>query len=191
MFPLEIVLLGVALAIDAAVVAFAISLLHRNDSPSGKLRNGILVSTLFGGFQFLMLWLGSYFGYLFTYSNYGYFFQVSTGMIFVALALKCIHESFTLEEKKIEWKVVPVIILAFITSIDALAAGISLGTFPRAYFAGLEVGMITFLITGSFYLFGQFFKDIPDKWLLRFASLIFLFLGAQIFWAFRTYLLKG
>lgn len=191
MFSLEILLLGVALAIDAAVVAFAISLLHRSDNPSQKLRNGLMVSSLFGGFQFLMLWLGSYFGYLFTYSSYGYFFQVSTGMIFVALGLKCVHESFSLEEKKIEWKIVPAIILALITSIDALAAGISLGTVPRAYYSGLEVGLITFFITGSFYLFGQIFRDIPDKWLLRVASLIFFFLGAQIFWTFRTYLLKG
>lgn len=186
MFSLEIFLLGVALAIDASVVAFAFSLLHRNDSSADKMKNGFLVSGLFGTFQFLMLWLGSYFGYLFTFSNFGYFFQIGTGFIFVALALKCFHESFTLEEKKVQWKLLPVILLALVTSIDAMAAGISLGTIPRAWFTGLEVGLITFLITGSFYLMGQFFKDIPDRWLLRFAAVIFAFLGGQIFWAYKN-----
>lgn len=191
MFSLEILLLGIALAIDAAVVAFAISLLHKNDTPSDKMKNGILVSSLFGGFQFLMLWLGSYCGYLFTFSSYGYFFQISTGVIFLALALKCVHESFTLDEKKVEWKIVPVILLALITSIDAFAAGISFGTFPRAQYAGMEVGLITFFITGAFYLCGQFFREIPDRWLLRLASGIFFFLAAQIFWTYKFLLFKG
>lgn len=186
---MEIILLGVALAIDASVVAFAFSLLHRNDSSADKMKNGFLVSGLFGTFQFLMLWLGSYFGYLFTFSHFGYFFQIGTGFIFVALALKCFHESFTLEEKKVQWKLLPVILLALVTSIDAMAAGISLGTIPRAWFTGLEVGIITFLITGSFYLMGQFFRDIPDRWLLRFAAVIFAFLGGQIFWAYKNLLI--
>lgn len=191
MFSLEIVLLGIALAIDAAVVAFAISLLHKNDNPSDKMKNGILVSSLFGGFQFLMLWLGSYCGYLFTFSSFGYFFQLSTGIIFFALALKCVHESFTLEAKRVEWKIVPVILLALITSIDAFAAGISFGTIPRAYYVGIEVGLITFLITGSFYMFGQFFREIPDRWLLRLSALIFFFLGGQVFYAYKYLLFKG
>lgn len=191
MFSLEIVLLGMALAIDAAVVTFAVSLLHERDTPAMKVKNGLLVSFTFGLFQFLMLWLGSYAGYLFTFSSFGYYFQIAIGVIFFGLAWKCVHESLSLEEKKIEWGIIPVVILAFATSIDAMASGISLGTIPRAYLAATEVGIITTMMCGTFYLVGQFFREIPDKWLLRLASLIFLFLGAQVFWALRHIFFRG
>lgn len=192
MFTLDTLLLGLALAIDAAVVTFAVSLLHEKDAPAAKLKNGLLCAFTFGLFQFLMLWLGSYAGYLFTYtSSFGFYFQIAVGIIFFGLALKCILESMSLEEKKIEWGIIPVVILAFATSIDALASGISFGTIPAAYFPAMGVGMITFMVCGCFYFMGQFFREIPDKWLLRFASLIFLFLAGQVFWALRHIILRG
>lgn len=191
MFSLDIMLLGMALAMDAAIVTFAMSLLHERDTPVMKVKNGLLISFTFGLFQFLMLWIGSYAGYLFTYSSsFGFYFQMAVGMIFFALGLKCIFESFATDEKKIEWGFIPVIILAFATSIDALASGIGLGTIPKAYLAAGEVGLVTFMVCGIFYTVGQFFRAIPDKWLLRVASLIFLFLGGQIFWALK-HLLRG
>jgi putative Mn2+ efflux pump MntP len=183
-------LLGLALAIDAAVVTFAVSLLHAEDTPAKKMQNGALVSLTFGLFQFGMLWLGSYAGYLFTFSNFGYYFQSGIAIIFFGLAWKCINESMSLEEKKVEWGIIPVVILAFATSIDALAAGISLGTIPHAHISAIGVGCITAMVCGSFYFIGQFFREIPDKWLLRFASLIFIFLGAQVLWTLKNFL-KG
>ncbi|MFP5384654.1 MAG: manganese efflux pump MntP family protein [Bacteriovoracia bacterium] len=191
MFVLEILFLGLALAIDASVVAFALSLLHKDETTSLKVSRGVIAALVFGFFQFLMLWFGSYFGYLFTFSSYGYFFQFSTGFIFIALALKCVHESFSLEERRVEWSIVPFLLLAFVTSIDAFAAGISLGTLPRAWFAALEVGLITFVMCGSFYFLGQFFRDIPDRWLLRFAGLIFFVMGGQIIWSYKHLFLRG
>jgi putative Mn2+ efflux pump MntP len=191
MFSLEIVLLGIALAIDAAVVTFAISLVHLELSATHRVRRGFLISLAFGIFQALMLWLGSYAGYLFTFSSFGYFFQIGIGIIFFGLAFKFIQESMTLDEKKLEWGLLPVIILAFATSIDAMASGVSLGTIPRPYLAATEVGLITFFICGSFYFMGQFFRKIPDRWLLRFAAAIFVFLGVQVFWGIRHYILRG
>lgn len=191
MFSLEIVLLGLALAIDAAVVTFAVSLLHLELTPAKRFQRGFLICLAFGVFQGIMLWLGAYAGYLFTFSSFGYFFQIGIGVIFFGLALKFIQESLTLEEKKIEWGVIPVVILAFATSIDAMASGVSLGTLPRAYLAATEVGLITFSVCGSFYFLGQFFKQIPDRWLLRFAAFIFVFLGFQVFWGIRHLILRG
>lgn len=191
MFSLEIVLLGIALAIDAAVVTFAVGLVHHDLSATHRIRRGFLISLAFGIFQALMLWLGSYAGYLFTFSNFGYLFQIGIGVIFLCLAMKFIQESLNLEEKKVEWGLLPVIILAFATSIDAMASGVSLGTIPRPYLAATEVGVITFGICGSFYFLSQFFRKIPDRWLLRFAAAIFLFLGGQVFWSIRQFILRG
>ncbi len=191
MLSLEILLLGVALAIDAAVVTFAVGLLHLDLSAAERTKRGLLICGAFGIFQALMLWLGSYAGYLFTFSSFGYFFQLAIAAIFFGLAIKFLMESLKIEEKKIEWGVVPVVILAFATSIDAMAAGISLGTIPQPHYAATEVGLITFLICGCFYFFSGVFRQIPDKWLLRLATAIFLFLGGQTIWAVKHLLFKG
>jgi putative Mn2+ efflux pump MntP len=182
MFSFGIVLLGLALAMDAAVVAFTVGLVHLELTAGGKLRRGFLISLTFGLFQTGMLWLGSYAGFLFTYSRHGFYFKIAVAIIFLGLAIKFIQESVTLEKKKIEWGILPVIILAFATSIDALAAGIGLATLPRPYFAAAEVGLITFAMCGMFYFISQFFRQIPDRWLLRLAAFIFLFLSGQVFW---------
>jgi putative Mn2+ efflux pump MntP len=191
MFSLEIILLGMALAIDAGVVTFAIGLLHQNEAKSQKIKSALLVASTFGFFQFLMLWSGSYCGYLFTFSTLGYYFQIGAGFLFLALALKCFHESTDSEDKNIVWGLTPVLILAFVTSIDAFISGMSLGTAPRPILSAIEVGMITFIICSGFYGLGQVFKKIPDRWLLRFAGLIFIFLGAQIMWTYKTILFRG
>lgn len=182
---MEITLLGIALSIDAAVVTFALSLLHEHDAKHIKIKNALMVTTTFGFFQALMLWLGSYGGYIFTFSRFGHYFQIFIGIIFLALGLKCIQESFSKNEKKVEWGIFPVLILGGATSIDALAAGVSLGTIPGPHLAALEIGFITFMSCSCFYLIGQFLTQIPDKWLLIFAGLIFLCLSGQVFWGIR------
>jgi putative Mn2+ efflux pump MntP len=123
--------------------------------------------------------------------DFGYYTQLGIAVIFFGLALKCVQESLDIEKKKIEWGVVPVIILAFATSIDALASGVSLATVPRAYFAATEVGLITFSICACFYFISKFFRQIPDRWLLRMAALIFLFLGGEVLWSIRSLFLRG
>lgn len=191
MFSLEIFLLGVALAIDAAVVTFAVGLLHLEMSVAQRTKRGFLICAAFGIFQAAMLWLGSYAGYLFTFSSFGYYYQVAIAAVFFGLAVKFLKESLSMDEKHHEWGLIPVIILAFATSIDAMAAGISLGTIPQAHFAATEVGLITFGICGFFYFLSHFFRQIPDRWLLRFASVIFLILCGQTLYSIKQFIFKG
>lgn len=184
MFSLEILLLGSALAIDAAVVTFAIGLLQIHLARGERIKRGVLIASVFGLFQFLMLWLGSYAGYLFSFSSYGYLFQFVVVTIFFLIAFKFIQESLNEEDRELEWGFMPLLLLGFATSIDALVSGVSFGTLPRPYMAAGGVGIITLLVCGLFYLVSQFFRKIPDKWLLRFAGLIFLILGTEILLAF-------
>lgn len=191
MFSLEIALLGLALAMDAAAMSFAMSLLQKDLAVKERIRRGFILSLAFGFFQFLMLWLGSYVGFLFTFSNYGFYFHFGVGFIFLGLSLKCLYESYSLEEKELTWGLLPLLGIALLTSIDALASGISLATIPHPYIAGTVVGFITFFVCLSFYYLGQFFKDIPDAWLFRIAALIFAYLGGDILWAMRNMLFRG
>lgn len=180
MFSLEILFLGSALAIDAAVVTFAIGLLSVHLPKRVRLKRALISALTFGLFQFLMMWLGSYGGYLFSFSKFGYLSQFIIGGIFLIIAIKLIQESMEIQERQLEWRITPMIALAMITSIDALASGVSLGTLPKAYLAAMEVGLITFVVCLFFYLISQFFQRIPDRWLLRLAALIFMGLGGDI-----------
>ena len=186
MFSLEITLLGLALAMDAAAISFAMSLLQKDMDTKKRIQRGFTLSLWFGFFQFMMLWLGSYVGFLFTFSHFGFYFQFGVGLIFLGLAMKCFYESFALEDKELNWGLMPLLSVAMLTSIDALASGVSLATIPYPYIAGMEVGGITFLVCLSFYYLGQYFSNLPDRWLFRMAALIFAYLGLEILWSFRN-----
>lgn len=180
MFSLETTLLGVALALDAAIASFAIGIINIDLPRTQKISRGIFACGLFGVFQSLMVWLGSLGGYFFSFSNYGYLFQLVVILIFFAIGMGILQNSFKEEEDPIEWGFVPVLILAFATSVDALASGVSMGTLPLVYLSAIEIGLITFFICGLSYVSTKYLKSLPTKWLLRLASCIFFFLSGRI-----------
>jgi putative Mn2+ efflux pump MntP len=188
MISLDMLLLGIALAMDAGVATFAVGLMTLSLDHKIRWQRGIVLATIFGFFQFLMLWSGSQVGYLFTFSGYGHLFQLLVGGIFISLAIKVFQESMSEEEKILTWGILPLLILGLATSIDALGSGFSLGPLPHPHLAAFEVGAITFFICLLFYTLSQFLNNLPTRWLLRSASVIFLYLGGEIFW---THLLKG
>lgn len=180
MFSLETSLLGVALALDAAVASFAIGLLNLELPIRHRVLRALMVCGLFGFFQFLMIWIGSMGGYFLSFSGYGHLFQLVVSLVFLVIGVRVLQESFKKDEDAIEWGIIPMVILAIATSIDALAAGISLGTIPMAYLSAIEIGIITFFICGFAFLTSNIFKSFPTQWLLRLASVIFFFLGGRI-----------
>lgn len=189
MFPLEILVLGLALAIDAGIVCFAFGILALDKTKAQRTSYWLATALTFGLFQFFMLWLGSYAGYLFSFSAYGHFFQIVVAGIFFLMGMKVLKDSMEAEEdEEEEMKIgfVPLFILGLATSIDALAAGISLGTLPKSYESAFVVGLITFVVCSLFYFLSQFLKNIPDKWLLRITSVIFFSLGGRIIWDFAA-----
>lgn len=180
MFSAETALLGGALALDAAVASFAVGILNLNLSVNHKFQRGVTICLLFGLFQSLMLWVGSYGGYYLSFSNYGYLFQLTVASIFIAIGVKVFKESLDDDDEAIVWGFFPLIGIALATSIDALVAGVSLGTLPTPHMTALEIGLITFLICGVFYGASFFLKSLPTNWLLRLASIVFFFLGGRI-----------
>jgi putative Mn2+ efflux pump MntP len=182
MVTLEILLLGLGLAIDAGVVSFALGLTTVKEGLRDRLFKGLLLASVFGFFQFFMLWLGSYGGYLFTFSSYGFLSQVIICAVFLLIGLKLFQEAQSTEEKDLKWGILPVTGLAFATSLDALAAGISLGTLPDAKSAAFEIGIITFIVCAVLYGISFLFTSIPHRWLMRIGGIIFTGLGLRIVW---------
>ncbi len=176
---LEIFFLGLALAIDAAVVTFALSLLNSHQILKVRIMRALLCSLLFGFFQFLMVWIGSQGGYFFSFSKWGFLYPTLVSMIFFILGMKFFHESSKKEKLELNWSFFPLIALGVATSIDALASGVSLGVLPRTYLIALDIGFITFFVCAIFATLAHFFKNIPDHWLLRFGGVIFMGLGVN------------
>lgn len=186
MLSLEIFLLGVALALDAGIASFAVGVLNLDLAIHHKFRRGILICTLFGFFQFFMLWLGSHAGYFLSFSKYGYLFQLVVASIFMGIGAKVLRESFEKDKDPIIWGALPLFIMATATSIDALISGVSLGTLPYPHWTATEVGVITFFICSLFYGFSFVLKSLPSQWLLRIAASVFFMLGGRII--FQHYL---
>jgi putative Mn2+ efflux pump MntP len=188
MFSLEITVLGLALAIDAAVVSFTMGILSLKLTKKEKIVRGLIITLTFALFQFLMVWGGSLGGYLFTFSSYGHYSQLLVAMIFIILSFKFFQEGTKLGDREYQEGFWPLIILAVATSIDALAAGVSLATYPHAERAALEVGLVTFIMCGSFFGLSQFLYRIPEKWLMYLGGAIFFILSIRII---LPYLPKG
>lgn len=181
MFDSEIAFLGMALAIDAAVVTFALGLLVVKEPPLTRILRGLTMCLLFGFFQGLMIWAGSFAGYFFTFSSWGYLSQLLVALIFIFIGLKFFREAQgTDKERILSHGLLPLLGLAIATSLDALASGVSLGTYPQPWAPALDVGMITLVICGLFFILSQFLENIPEKWLLYFAGGVFNFLALKI-----------
>ncbi len=177
----EIAFLGIALAIDAAVVTFALGLLVVKDPTGTRILRGLTMCLLFGFFQGLMIWAGSFAGYFFTFSSWGYLSQILVALIFMMIGLRFFREAKTPEkEKALSHGIFPLLILSVVTSLDALASGVSFGTYPNPHDPAIVVGLITLVICSIFFVLSQFLENIPEKWLLYFAGGVFNFLAVKI-----------
>jgi len=180
MFSFETTLLGVALALDAAVASFAMGIINLELPKTVRISRGLLVCSLFGFFQAFMIWLGSLGGYFLTFSGYGHLFQLAVALIFLIIGMRAFQESLKKVSQTVEWGFFPVVILAVATSIDALVSGISMGPLPQAHTNAIEIGLITFFICGIGFSMSIFLRSFPTQWLLRLASGIFFFLGGRV-----------
>lgn len=177
----EIAFLGMALAIDAAVVTFALGLLLVKGPPGRRIVRGLTMCLLFGFFQALMIWGGSFAGYFFIFSAWGYLSQILVALIFIFIGFKFFREAQS-EDKSLSPShgYLELLVLAVATSLDALASGVSFGTYPKPWLPAIDVGIITFVICAFFFILSQFLKNIPKKWLLYFAGGVFFFLSYRI-----------
>ena len=176
----ETFVLGVALAVDAAVATFAVSILDKNLIKSQRMMRNIILCSVFALAQFLMLWLGSQGGFILSFSKYGYIFQLVVAGVFVLIGARLIQESLKSDEFNFKWSLGGVLVLAISTSVDALAAGISLGVLPKPYLAALDVGIVTFILCFFASLLTFVTTKLPTEWLLRLAAAVFLYMGLEI-----------
>lgn len=158
----DIIILAIALSIDACVVSFSNGLVFTHN----KRKNSLLLAFSVGFFQFLMPIIGG----LLALSINKYVEPIDHWLvfgIFILLGLKFIKDAFK-EEKQERLTCYLcfsyILLVSIATSIDALAAGASL------YFSGSSVfipaviiGIVTFINSLIGFWSGQMFKKFPTR----------------------------
>lgn len=145
----ELFILAVGLSMDA----FAVSICKGLATQTLKKRHMVITGLWFGGFQALMPLIGYFLGTAFE----KYVTALDHYIAFILLGgigANMIKESFSKEENEADCSFAfkTMFVMAVATSIDALAAGISLamdlkGNNTYAYIAVLFIGIITFTLS--------------------------------------------
>jgi len=172
----QIILLAIALSIDAMTVSFSQGLIFKTN----KRKTSFMLALFFGFFQFLMPVIG-YFGSL---GIYNYLKVVNTWIIFcifMFLGIKFIKEAFEEKEEKVCCLGLGCLFtLAIATSIDALGAGISLCfAHVNIWFPSILIGIITFINSLIGFWGGFLFHKVSPKYLETLGGLILIGLAIK------------
>lgn len=173
----EIIILAIALALDALIVSFSYGLIVNTK----RIKNALILAGAFGFFQFLMPVLGWNFtgiiySYLEKYSKWIVF------LIFLVLGLKFLQEAFSKEEKQSISCVtfVCTLTLAIATSIDAFGAGVSIRLLnEQIVFPALIIGIITFILSFCGFFVACALSKFPHKYIEICGALLLFYLAIK------------
>lgn len=182
----EIVLIGIAMSMDASVVTIANCTTYKQSL--SKLKEWAM-PVAFALFQFVMPVLGFYVGSLFSDYIRGTDYIVSA--VFFVLAVKVVVD--VLIEKKNEKKPTeqPVVktgnfsfgmlaVQGVATSVDALLIGVTLSiSFSAPFLPALIIGGVTFLIVSASLLLGKYLGQLLGKYAQWFGALILFALAIK------------
>ena len=182
---IEIVLLGVGLAMDA----FAVSIGKGLKMDRFKYKNALIISLFFGGFQALMPLIGWLLGSRFI-KYIGAFDHWIAFALLAAIGTKALLEALRddgSEEardadggEKLNYK--ELLLLAIATSIDALAVGITLAIIPNIglVFSISVIGIVTFIISYCGVAIGHAFGARFKKQASIAGGVILILIGLRI-----------
>lgn len=175
---IEIIILSLALALDAMLVSFSYGLVLNEK----KIYNSLKLSFAFGLFQFLMPILGWWLtGYIYEYlKNYSKWIVF---IVFLFLGVKFLKEAlFNKEEETKNYRIsfTCLICLAIATSIDALGAGVSVKFLGiPVVIPSLLIGCITFLLSAIGFWIASIFKLINKKYIEIIGAVLLMYLAVK------------
>ena len=176
---IELLLLSIALAMDAFAVAICIGISTKKQIFTVML----IVGFYFGLFQGIMPVIGFYAGTLFA----KYITEIDHWVPFLILffiGAKMIYESIkhkNTECREINLKMKVMLCLAIATSIDALAVGISFAFLQvNLLFSTLLIGVVTFIFSGAGVKIGNAFGCRYKLIVERLGGVILVLIGVKI-----------
>jgi putative Mn2+ efflux pump MntP len=150
---INVIIMGIGLAMDCCAVSTVQGLNQRTWHPRALMMAGI-----FGLFHMGMPIIGYYAGNLFVDFMKIYAPWIALGLLGF-LGAKMIWESFheKEEEKRVNWHVTNLLLLAIATSVDVLATGLLFVPYPEwLYPSVVTIGCITALFSLGGYLLGVY-----------------------------------
>lgn len=174
----DVLLLALALSVDAFTVSFSYGLLIKKN----RFHNSLKLAAAVGAGQFLMPAAGWYCSvpvsaYVAQFDHWLVF------LVFGILGLNIIINAMSTEVGKLDKNLTlsVLFVVGIATSIDAMAAGVSLyfaqmPIWPAAAFIGLTTFLLSFL---AFHL-KRFFKKLPKQKMEISAGVILILLGTKI-----------
>jgi len=157
---ISVLILSLVLALDALAVSIAEgAMVHK-----GEMNLALRLACVFGGFQAGMAFFGAFLNILFSSVLNQVDHWLAFG-IFCVLGLKMIQDGLSEKDKKLaflSWKVL--LLLGLATSIDALAAGMTLELLSVPILASvLCIGAVTFILCLLGGLLGMSLKKLLVK----------------------------
>lgn len=176
----DILILAIALSIDASVVSFSNGLIFTVN----KRINSLILAFSVGFFQFLMPIIGYFLAqsidkYVEPYDHWIVF------IIFVLLGAKFIKDAYDTKEEKEQIRCYfcfsYILLVSIATSIDALGAGVSIAfSGTKILFPAIVIGCVTFLNSLFGFWSGYLFKKFPTKNLEISGGLILIILAFKV-----------
>lgn len=177
---IEVIVLGVGLAMDA----FAVSICKGLSMQRLKWKNVLIIGLYFGLFQALM----PMFGYFLGNSLSGFVEAVDHWIAFILLSLiggNMVREAIKGEDEEdnrndqVDFRTM--LPLAVATSIDALAVGITLAFLGvNILYAGTVIGVVTFLISACGVVIGNRFGDMFQDKAKLVGGIVLIGIGVKI-----------
>lgn len=172
----ELIFLSIALGVDCLVVSFSQGLIFTKN----RTKNSLALAVTMGLAQSIMPLIG-YIGvgllskYIEAYSEWLVF------AIFLALGIKFIYEAFQEKEETICCIGLKCLIgLGIATSIDAMAAGVSLKLTNTPLLISISmIGLASFFMSICGFWLGNSFKKLPSKYLEISGGIILILLAIK------------
>ena len=173
---ISIILLAIALSIDACVVSFSYGITFTQK----RLKNALSLAICTGLFQGIMPTIGYYLtGFVKSFIEP--YAGLIVFLIFTYLGVKIIIEAFDKErEQQLCIDLKCLILVGIATSIDAFSAGITLSLFGNHILKpALLIAFVTFANSILGFALGGKLKHLPTKGLEIFAGLLLIALGVK------------
>ena len=175
---IDLFLLAAGEAMDASVVSMAKGTATRQLS----FRHYMSVGLWFGGFQAAMTLIGYFVGAHFAsfIAAYGYWVAFAL-LLFVGAEM--IKNAFSKDEAKADanYSVIPMLLMAVATCIDALAVGVSFAFIEvDIWLAAIIIGVVTFVFSAAGLKIGNIFGNRYNRSAELVGGIILIALGIKI-----------
>lgn len=174
---IEIILIGIALSMDACAISVCMGLGNKNKSNI----EGIYLCSSMAIFQGIMPLIGYYLGHFFDDKIEKFSPYISLALLSL-IGISMIKDAFNKEEIIIKIKIKEILLVSLLTSIDALIVGITFSLFKtNIYLSILIISTITFILTIIANRIGSFFGKRYSKTPKIIGGLILIILGIITF----------